>query len=269
MPLTVRTRELVDMLARELAAAFAAATGFSDPEVTVVPDPSEVPEWLVSIAIDSGDAGQIVLGIGGIGARAATARVLGMDDDPADDAVVDTLREMGGQAVGTVSQDPVNRGLRFDVAVERAEQPAPTDAVQYRLSIGASTPLSVAAWGVVIARSTAVQPPVASAGDALPVPAETGEIPGAPQNLDVILDVDLPISVRFGMTEMTLQTLTRIGPGTVIDLDRSPDDPVELLISGKVVARGEVVVVMGNYGVRITEVVSMAERIRSMGGAAH
>jgi len=64
---------------------------------------------------------------------------------------------------------------------------------------------------------------------------------------------------------MALQALTRLGPGSIIDLERSPDDPVDVLISGKVVARGEVVVVAGNYGVRITEVISPADRIRSLG----
>ena len=64
---------------------------------------------------------------------------------------------------------------------------------------------------------------------------------------------------------MTLSHLTRLGPGSVIDLHRSADEPVEVLVSGKVIARGEVVVVEGNYGVRVTEVVSTADRIRSLG----
>ena len=87
----------------------------------------------------------------------------------------------------------------------------------------------------------------------------------AGSNLEVLMDVELPISVRFGRAEMSLLALTRLGPGSVIDLHRSPDDPVELMVSGKVVARGEVVVVAGNYGVRVTEVVSTTERIRCMG----
>jgi flagellar motor switch protein FliN/FliY len=63
---------------------------------------------------------------------------------------------------------------------------------------------------------------------------------------------------------MTLDALTRLGPGSVIDLGRSPDDPVDVLVNGRVVARGEVVVVAGSYGVRITEVVSAADRLRTM-----
>lgn len=86
-----------------------------------------------------------------------------------------------------------------------------------------------------------------------------------PQNLDVILDIDLPMSVVFGQTEMTLEALTKIGPGSVIDLGRSPDDMVDILVNGRRVARGEVVVVGGNYGVRVREVVSAADRIRTLG----
>jgi len=84
-------------------------------------------------------------------------------------------------------------------------------------------------------------------------------------NLDVILDIDLPLSVRFGATDLTLDALTRLGPGALIDLGRSPDEPVDLLVNGRLVARGEVVVVSGNYGVRVLEVVSAADRLRSIG----
>jgi flagellar motor switch protein FliN/FliY len=65
---------------------------------------------------------------------------------------------------------------------------------------------------------------------------------------------------------MTLQALTKVGPGSMIDLGRAPDEPVDVLVNGKLVARGEVVVVSGNYGIRITEVVSTADRIRSLAG---
>lgn len=89
--------------------------------------------------------------------------------------------------------------------------------------------------------------------------------PATPRNLDVILDIELPLTVRFGRAEMTLHALSGLGPGSVIDLDRAVDDPVELMVNGKVIARGDVVVVGGNYGVRVTEVLSADDRIRSMG----
>lgn len=83
-------------------------------------------------------------------------------------------------------------------------------------------------------------------------------------NLDLVLDVELPLVVRFGRTVMNLKTLIGLGPGSIVDMGRSPDDPVELLVSDKVVAYGEVVIVDGSYGLRITEVVSRGDRSRSM-----
>ena len=100
----------------------------------------------------------------------------------------------------------------------------------------------------------------AAAHSILERPAE--ETPA--DRIDVILDIDLPLIVRFGRTELPLRTLARMGPGSLIDLGRSADDPVDVLVSNRVVARGEVVIVGGNYGVRILDVVSPKERIRSM-----
>lgn len=88
--------------------------------------------------------------------------------------------------------------------------------------------------------------------------------PSVHSRIDVILDIDLPVVVRFGHTELPLRALTRLGPGSVIDLGRTPDDPAEVMVSDRVVARGEVVIVGGNYGIRILDVVSPSERMRSM-----
>ena len=82
--------------------------------------------------------------------------------------------------------------------------------------------------------------------------------------IEVILDIDLPVVVRFGRTDMPIRALAKLGPGSVLDLGRSPDDPVEILVSGRVIATGEVVVVAGNYGIRILDVVSASERMPHM-----
>ena len=95
-------------------------------------------------------------------------------------------------------------------------------------------------------------------------PGATATAGTVESRIEVILDIDLPVVVRFGRTELPLRALTRLGPGSVIDLGRSPDDPVEVMVSNHVVARGEVVIVGGNYGIRITDVVSPTERMRSM-----
>ena len=63
---------------------------------------------------------------------------------------------------------------------------------------------------------------------------------------------------------LTLEAVSRLGPGSLVELSRQPDDPVDVLLNGRLVARGEVVVVAGNYGVRITEVASAAERLSTL-----
>lgn len=73
--------------------------------------------------------------------------------------------------------------------------------------------------------------------------------------LGVLMDIELPMVVRFGCTDLPLKSLAQLGPGSLIDLSRAPEDPVEVLVGGRLVAHGEVVVVSGSYGIRIVDVV--------------
>jgi len=88
---------------------------------------------------------------------------------------------------------------------------------------------------------------------------------GTNVNLELLLDVDLPISVAFGSSEMTLRDVLNLGTGSVIELNKSVNDPVSIIVNEKPIARGEVVMVDGKYGVRVLEVESTAERIKSLG----
>ena len=97
-------------------------------------------------------------------------------------------------------------------------------------------------------------------------PAATGPaVPMDTGNLDLLLDIQLPVVVRMGQTEMAMGELLKLTPGSILELNRSADAPVELLVNGKLIAKGEVVVVDGNFAFRITEIESRANRIRSLG----
>lgn len=72
--------------------------------------------------------------------------------------------------------------------------------------------------------------------------------------LSGLLDIELEANIRFGAREMSLAELLEVSPGAVIPLDRQVTDPVELIIGEKVVARGEVVLIQGKFGLRVTEV---------------
>jgi flagellar motor switch protein FliN/FliY len=86
----------------------------------------------------------------------------------------------------------------------------------------------------------------------------------SPQNIDLILDVPLDISVVLGRTKKSIKDILSLGTGSLIELDKLAEEPVEILVNGKKIAFGEVVVVDENFGVRITNIVSGAERLKSL-----
>ena len=99
-------------------------------------------------------------------------------------------------------------------------------------------------------------------------PRDVGEAPrpglAAPPNLDMILDINLVVTARLGRVELPIQEILSLGPGSIIEVGHLVDDPVELLVNNKLIARGDVVVVDEKFGLRITEIVSTRERIQSL-----
>ncbi|NFO13116.1 flagellar motor switch phosphatase FliY [Clostridium botulinum] len=93
------------------------------------------------------------------------------------------------------------------------------------------------------------------------VPGDTAQVP---KNIDLILDVPLDISVVLGRTKKSIKDILSLSTGSLIELDKLAEEPVEILVNGKKIAYGEVVVVDENFGVRITSIVSNAERIKSL-----
>jgi flagellar motor switch protein FliN len=87
--------------------------------------------------------------------------------------------------------------------------------------------------------------------------------PEAESALGVLSGIELPITIRFGSTQMFLQDLASLDAGSAIEFDRGMDEAVEILVNGRLVARGDAVVVHGNYGIRITEVTSRHQRLNS------
>lgn len=83
-------------------------------------------------------------------------------------------------------------------------------------------------------------------------------------NMGRLMDVEMNVTVRFGRTEMPLREVVRFGVGSMIELNRSVDEPVELLVNNSPFARGEVVVIDGYYGVRVTEIGSPEERTKTL-----
>lgn len=78
---------------------------------------------------------------------------------------------------------------------------------------------------------------------------------------ELLLDVPLEVTVQLGRSRMTIQELLSLGPGSVVELDKVAGEPLDIIINDRLVARGEAVVVNDKFGVRITDIVSRAERI--------
>ncbi len=107
--------------------------------------------------------------------------------------------------------------------------------------------------------------PAAIPNDAANRREGAGRSPKPKWNMDLILDVELEVAVSFGEAQMPLRDVLKLGVGSVIELEKGVNDPVTILVNDKPIVSGEVVVVNGNYGVKVLEVESTAERIRSMG----
>ena len=112
-----------------------------------------------------------------------------------------------------------------------------------------------------------------SRADEAPSPAATADIAASEPDtvdvsarvfntLDLLLDVEMPVSVSFGRTQVRIQDILKLITGSIIELDRAISEPVEVIVNNCVIARGEVVVVEGNYGVRINEVMSRQQRLQ-------
>ncbi|HET6439962.1 MAG TPA: flagellar motor switch protein FliN [Anaeromyxobacter sp.] len=87
---------------------------------------------------------------------------------------------------------------------------------------------------------------------------------GSSRRLDMLLDVPLEVNVELGRTRMTIQDLLQLGPGSVIELDKVAGEALDILVNGRLVARGEAVVVNDKFGIRITDIVSPQERIQRL-----
>ena len=105
-----------------------------------------------------------------------------------------------------------------------------------------------------------------------PQPAEMDDLkPDAPDaganrelNLDVVLDIPVTLSMEVGRSRVSIRNLLQLSQGSVVELDRATGEPLDVYVNGTLIAHGEVVVVNDKFGIRLTDVISPAERIRKL-----
>ncbi|WP_045215946.1 flagellar motor switch protein FliN [Desulfonatronovibrio magnus] len=88
---------------------------------------------------------------------------------------------------------------------------------------------------------------------------------GTKRDLDFILDIPLTVSAQLGSTQLLINELLQLGQGSVIELNKLAGEPLEIHVNGKLVARGEAVVINEKFGVRLTDIISPIERIKQLG----
>ena len=183
-----------------------------------------------------------------------------------------TWLEILGQSLSGLARSiggVLGREVTCEAGAERAPESNLEAAASVSLTFGESpqSPLWIGFSPKLVAL---LSHPANDAVEALPAPVEPGsdgtrtDRGDIPPTMDLLLDVELPVSVSFGKTEIPMRDVLKLTTGSIVELNRGVNEPVEVLVNHCLIARGEVVVVEGNYGVRIQQIISRSDRLRSV-----
>jgi len=260
-----QTTQYIQAWAESLAQVLGQISGSPLPCIALSEAPAELPApgdgdlWMVSICT-AGLRGETSL-------RLPSASVLRLAEifmsEPANSAVeitadhreaaIELMRQVGGLVASALRTKWGEVQLSLTAATSAPSWPASSTTW---FQVGNNPPaalLEAQLSAALVAALRAEKPEAAQLAANLPASA-----PPAPEQsknkLDLLMDVEMAVTLRFGSRRLFLREVLDLIPGTVVDLDRQVEDPVDVLLDGRLVARGEVVVMDGNYGVRVTEV---------------
>ena len=200
-----------------------------------------------------------------------TLRAAGIETAEPGDAR-NTYLEILSQSLATLAQSlgaHLGREVACERGAERPEMGAAIDRFSATLRFpDGELPLEVGLSGALLEAMAHPPTGVSAAASSESGAVAAGEAPLAPspssKTMEVLLDVELPVSVSFGRTQLPIKEVLKLTTGSIVELNRSLNEPVDVVVNNCVVARGEVVVVEGNYGVRIHQIVSRQDRLRSL-----
>jgi flagellar motor switch protein FliN len=205
--------------------------------------------WIGAADVDWTEASKQVL---------LAAGITGGDDAALKSTFIETL----GQVLSGIAQDMGSR-VGSEVACAAGEESSAHagEGAWARLHIrfgGAAVDFVAGAENDLLDSLLVQEAPVEE------VARPAAQIPGGSKTFELLLDVELPVSISFGRAQVPLKDVLKLTTGSIVDLNRSIAEPVEVIVNNCVIARGEVVVVEGNFGVRIHEVISRQERLRTL-----
>ncbi len=174
---------------------------------------------------------------------------------------LDALQELLRQAAGQVATALSARWDKTQLRVEAGA--APTWAAGARgwlVSVAGAPSRLLMEWQLSSALVAALRP----ARERLPGSEPAKADAPASNQLDLLMDVELDVTLRFGRRSMLLREVLELDAGSVVELDRQVQEPADLLLDGRLIAHGEVVVLDGNYGLRVLEIISPPRRVEGM-----
>lgn len=193
-----------------------------------------------------------------------TAGIETSDEAEARSAFLEVLHQSAGQLAEPLSAR-IGQEVELPAGTIRAEAVSDAEWAEIEIRMGEGPPGSawLAAGAPLLA---ALEPENGPPSQAIQPRRETpAAASGRPsRTLDLLMEVELPVGVTFGRAQMRLKDAIKLTSGSIVELNRTIVEPVEIIVNNCVIARGEVVVVEGNYGVRIQEIVSREERLRTL-----
>ena len=251
--LNVWAAKLGEVLAQISGTAFAVESVFTPPPEVPAPEEHDLQ---MSVVVAGSLRGEMnlrvpqltVLGLGQLFLQESQNAAAELRPDHRD-ALEELLRQSAGQIATALS----SRWGEAQLRVQAGASPTWSAGMRGWLVSAAEAPCRLLMeWQLSSAILAALKPVVKE----IPVNASAHAAASGPDKLDLLMDVELDVALRFGKRSMRLREILELDAGSVVELDRQVQEPADLLLDGKLIARGEVVVVDGNYGLRVLEIVS-------------
>jgi flagellar motor switch protein FliN/FliY len=136
-------------------------------------------------------------------------------------------------------------------------------------TVGGEEQISEDDWAAAMAEQTVADAATPAAtnvqpADIFPSFGSAGSAAGMLNELDMILDIPVQITVELGRTKITIKNLLQLAHGSVVELDAMAGEPMDVLVNGTLIAQGEVVVVNDKFGIRLTDIITPSERMRKL-----
>jgi len=231
--------------------------------IAAVPDAALTPDGSVPVrfklTLDGSLRGEILMEINRASAAIFASKFLQQSTGEFDEEQSKALLKLIEASVIKFRSEVEQEYCAFTITVSSASEPASDGVEPERLTVSDND--SNRATILMYLTPTLIEALFfhsEAAGNAAvaenPMKAKAAKIITEQVNLNLVMDVELSVTLRFGQRQLTLREVLELTSGSVVELDRQVEEPVELLLGSKVIARGEAVVIDGNYGLRVTEV---------------